>query len=54
MGSFVSEMPWRGIVKVTGLVGLGLTALCAAALQAERREKQEAERFRWTDKNRWE
>jgi hypothetical protein len=54
----LTEMPWAGIAKVTAVaaaaVGLGLTALPAAALQQERREKQESERVRWTDKNRWE
>ncbi len=58
----LTEMPWRGIAKLTAKVGagvtaafgVGLTALAAAAVQADRRGKREAERFRWTDKNRWE
>ena len=58
----LTEMPWGGIAKltakvgagVTAAVGVGLTALAALAVQADRREKREAERFRWTDKNRWE
>ena len=53
-----TEMPWAGIAKATGVVGAGagllFTALCAAAVRRERREKQESERVRWTDKNRWE
>jgi hypothetical protein len=53
-----TEMPWAGIVKVTAaataVVGLLLTALSAAAVRQARREKEESERFVWTDKNRWE
>jgi hypothetical protein len=47
-------MPWARIAKVTAAFGLGLTALFAEALRRERREKQESEHVRWTDKNRWE
>ena len=50
----VTEMPWGGIFKVTAAFGLGLTALCAAALRRELHARQESERVRWTDKNRWE
>lgn len=53
-----TEMPWAGIAKataaVTATVGLVLTAACADAVRRARREKQESERVRWTDKNRWE
>lgn len=53
----LTEMPWPGIAKATAVVaaavGLGLTALSAAALRQQRRE-EEAGRVRWTDKNRWE
>ena len=53
-----TEMPWAGIAKATGVVAAGaallFTALAAAAVRNERREKQEYERVRWTDKNRWE
>jgi hypothetical protein len=54
----LTEMPWPGIAKATAVVaaavGLGLTALSAAALRQQRREEEEAGRVRWTDKNRWE
>jgi hypothetical protein len=54
----LSEMPWGAIFKRTAQVAavalVTCTALCAAELQRLRREKEESERFRWTDKNRWE
>lgn len=54
----LQEMPWLGILKITGAValtvGLGVTALCSAALRQQHREEMEAQRVRWTDKNRWE
>jgi hypothetical protein len=48
------KMPWRGILTVTGGVFVTLTAMCAAALRDEREKIREANRPRWTDKNRWE
>lgn len=52
------QMPWAGIAKATAAVattvGLVLTGMCASALRAERREMEDSQRFRWTDKNRWE
>lgn len=50
----VTPMPWGRIVQITAGFGVVLTALFAAALRQERREKQESQRVRWTDKNRWE
>lgn len=48
------EMPWGAILKRTAQVAavalVSFTGLCAAELQRQRREKEESERFRWTDK----
>jgi hypothetical protein len=56
--SDLTGMPWSAIFKRTAQAAavtlVGFTALCAADLQRQRREKEESERFRWTDKNRWE
>jgi hypothetical protein len=56
--SDLTEMPWGAIFKRTAQAAavtlVGLTTLCAAELRRQRREKEESERFRWTDKNRWE
>jgi hypothetical protein len=52
--SYLTEMPWARIVKVTAGFGLGLTALYVAALRQAHHEKEESERVYWTDKNRWE
>lgn len=56
--SDLPEMPWGAIFKRTAQAAafflVGLTGLCAAELRRLRREKEESERFRWTDKNRWE
>jgi hypothetical protein len=56
--SKLTEMPWGGILKRTAQVAavflVGLTGLAAAEQQRLRHEKEESERFRWTDKNRWE
>ncbi len=53
-----TAMPWGAIFKRTAQVAavalVTFTGLCAAELQRQRREKAESERFRWTDKNRWE
>ncbi len=52
------EMPWGGILKRTVQTAVGafvsFTALCAYELGRQRREQEESERVRWTDKNRWE
>lgn len=54
----IPEMPWGGILKrtvqVAGAVFLGLAGLAAAEIHRLKSEKAEAERPRWTDKNRWE
>ncbi len=56
--SDLPEMPWGAIFKRTAQVAavtlVSFTGLCAAELQRQRREKEESERFKWTDKNRWE
>jgi len=55
---YMTEMPWGTIVKRTALATAGvvvfLTVWAASAVRHDRREKEESERFRWTDKNRWE
>ena len=54
----MTEMPWGTIVKrtaqATASVVVFLTVWAASAVRHDRREKEESERFRWTDKNRWE
>ncbi len=52
------EMPWGMIFKRTGQLAIlalaVFTGLGAANTHQLRLEKEESERFRWTDKNRWE
>lgn len=56
--SDLPDIPWDTIFKRTAQVAAvafaGFTGLCATELRRRRREKEESERFRWTDKNRWE
>jgi hypothetical protein len=55
---YMTEMPWSMIAKRTIQAAGGalvfFTALAAAAVHQGRSDKAESERFRWTDKNRWE
>ncbi|HEX7197748.1 MAG TPA: hypothetical protein VF364_13060 [Candidatus Limnocylindria bacterium] len=55
---YMTEMPWGVIVKrtvqATGAALVVFTALAAAAVHQGRSDKAESERFRWSDKNRWE
>lgn len=52
--NFVAEIPWKAIVKSTAAFAVSATALCVVGVAHDRNQKREAERFRWTDKNRWE
>lgn len=50
-------MPWSGIAKATAVIGGVLTLATAMSLRQAKHEwrlQQEAQRVRWTDKNRWE
>jgi len=44
---------FKRTAQVAAVAFAGFTGLCATELR-RRREKEESERFRWTDKNRWE
>lgn len=52
------EMPWAGILKLTaeiaGAAFLILTGVAVAGVRQERQARADAERVRWTDRNRWE
>ena len=55
--SETDPFPWGGIavrtVQVAAVVFLTFTGIVATARAQERRDRAEAERFRWTDEARW-